>query len=96
MNIEQIQATVDAERAALAALDAKLTDSGLHKEIQQARFWLDDVEVFFLRSARQDQRTPEQLERWLSYSVMPLEMAIKGRKKLEATIAKYGPNAVTI
>lgn len=96
MNIQQMQTTVDAERAALAALDSRLTDSGLKKELQQVRFWLDDVEQYFLRSARQETRTPEQLERWLSYAAGPLDLAVKGRNQLEASIAKYGPSTVTI
>jgi hypothetical protein len=93
-SIEQIQSKVDAQRAIVSALDAKITDSALKLHLQQAAHWLHDVENVFLRSAREEKRTPEALTRWLSYAAeAPLQWAMNRRKHVEDIVAKYGPNA---
>lgn len=90
MTIEDMETVVQQERAAVAALHAKVSDS-LKDYLQQATFWLDDVEGLFLGSARKERRTPDQLQRWLSYATAPLEWAIRRRKHVEEILAKHGP-----
>jgi hypothetical protein len=94
--IQQIQSRVEAERAHLSALDAQIKDQYLRRNLEEATHWLDDVENVFLRSARQQERTPDAFTRWLSYAEQPLAWAIARRKELEEIVAKYGPNAQTI
>jgi hypothetical protein len=94
--IQEIQCKVDSERAAVAALDARISDAGVKQRVRQASFWLDDVEHLFLQSARHETRTPEAFARWLSYAEIPLQWAMERRKQIEELIAKNGPNAVTI
>jgi len=95
-NIQEIQARVDAEREIISALDAEITDCGLQQHLRQAKLWVDDVESTFLRGARQESRTPDQLDRWLSYAEMPLEWATQRRKDVQRILAERGPNAVTV
>jgi hypothetical protein len=95
-HIQQIQSRVEAERAHLSVLDAQIKDANLRRNLQEATPWLDDVENVFLRSARQQERTPEASARWLSYAEQPLGWAIARRKELQEIVAKYRPNAQTI
>jgi hypothetical protein len=94
--IQEIQQKVDATRVDVSALDAQLSDEGLKQRLKQASFWLDDVEKVFLRSARQEKRTPDELSRWLSYAAFVVEWAAQREKEIHEIIWKYGPDAMSV
>lgn len=81
--IQEIQQKVDAARVDVSALDAQLSDAGLKQRLKQASFWLDDVENVFLRSARQEKRTP-------------VEWAAQRAKEIHEIIWKCGPDAKSV
>jgi len=95
-HIQQIQSRVEAERADRFVLDAQIKDATLRRNLQEATPWLDDEENVFLRSARQQERTPDTFARWLSYAEQHFGWAIARRQELQEIVAKYGPNAQTI
>lgn len=92
----EIQSKVVAEMAAVSELDGKLEDSYLKQMLRHALNMVGDVESFFLRSARQEPRTPDALSKWLDNAEAALQIAIQQRKLVENVIAKYGPNAQSI
>jgi hypothetical protein len=95
-NIHAIRSQVDAERVALSALEVQISDLDLKQRLQQASFWLDDVQNVFLRSAMQERRTPEALSRWLSYAEFALQLAIERRREIQEIISTYGTNAKAV
>jgi hypothetical protein len=94
--IQEIQQKVDAIRVDVSSLDAQLSDAGLKQHLKQASFWLDDVEKVFLRSARQEKRTPDELSRWLSYAAVAVEWAAQREKEIHEIIWKCGPDAKSV
>ena len=95
-NIHAIRSQVDAERAALSALEVQISDLDLKERLKQASLWLDDVQNIFLRSAMQERRTLEALSRWLSYAEFPLQLAIERRREIQEIISTYGTNAKAV
>jgi hypothetical protein len=95
-NIQAIRSQVDAERAALSALEVQISDLDLKERLKQASLWLDDVQNIFMRSAMQERRTPEALSRWLSYAAFALQLAIERRREIQEIVSKYGSNAKTV
>jgi hypothetical protein len=88
--VQYLKSRVESERLAITTLGARISDLRLKEQLQQASFWLDDVEMF-LRCAQTQPRTPEALRRWLAYAEMPLQLAEERRKK----IAEYRPHSQT-
>jgi hypothetical protein len=95
-DIEAIRQKVESERALVTALHASLSDAVLKEQLHLASLWLDDVENVFLRSARNEHRSPDALTRWLSYAAFPLQMAQQKRKEIEGIVGKYGTNAQSV
>jgi hypothetical protein len=93
--VQEIHARVETERTQLSALEGQIKDTHLRRILYEAVHWLDDVENIFLQSARHENRTPEELTRWLSYAEQPLGWAIARRKELQEIVAKYGPDVQT-
>jgi|SRR5580692_6237719 hypothetical protein len=95
-DIEVIRQRVESDGVLVTALDTRLSDAGLKQQLRLASLWLDDVENVFLRSARTEQRSPDALARWLSYTAFPLQMAQQKRKEIEAIVEKFGTNAQSV
>jgi hypothetical protein len=94
-HVRQLQSRVDAERTHLSELGRHITDPDLMLSLQEAIYWLDDVENIFLLSVRQQQRTPDALARWFSYAEQPLVWAIARREELQEIVARYGSGSDT-
>jgi len=92
--VQQIESEAKAERADVSALDAQLSDAGLKKQLQQATFWLDDVEGFLLPHALK--ASPGQAAMWINHAETTLHMAVQRRKFIQQVVATYGPDAVSI
>jgi hypothetical protein len=90
--IEKIRATVQVERAAVAELEAKVTD--LKAILKPASFQLNDVDTFFLGAEiLKEARTPAQWEYWLSNAERVLSNAVQQREYVAGLVAKYGADA---
>ena len=63
--------------------------------LQQVRYWLEDVERFFLESLLRESRTPAQESDWLGGAEFALKMAARQLKSIQDAVAKYGPNVAT-
>jgi hypothetical protein len=86
--IEMIQSGVLAERVVISELDGQISDSELKHDLRRATYCLDNIEDVFLSSARQDQRTPDALARWLSYAEFQLKMSAGRRAEVQGIVAK--------
>jgi hypothetical protein len=86
--IEMIQSNVLAERVVISELDGQISDSELKHNLRRATYCLDNIEDVFLSSARQDQRTPDALARWLSYAEFQLKMSAGRRAEVQGIVAK--------
>jgi hypothetical protein len=86
--IEKIQSGVLAERVVISELHAQISDSELKHDLRRAIYCLDNIEDVFLRSARQDKRTPGALARWLSYAEFQLKMSAGRRAEVQGIVAK--------
>lgn len=94
--IDQIQSEVNFYRNAFNDLLALLKDKGARERIQLALYFVNDIEAFFLNSARHDSRPlPGQLAQWLDYTEMTLHLFTipqveQVRKFYVEAIQKYG------
>lgn len=91
--IQEIQSKAREERAAVSKLDDQVGDTYLKQLLRRSSHLVDDVENIFLRSARQEPRTPEALSSWLAHAEAVLHLAEQQRKLVESVVATYGPNA---
>ena len=91
-HVADLRAKSRDERARIAELNGKLGE--LKHLLKPASDQLDDVDVFFLGAgALSQQRTPQELAKWLGYADVVFERAVASREYVEGLAAKYGPDA---
>jgi hypothetical protein len=89
--IRQMQSEVDAERAALADLEAKVTDRYIREVLlKRATHSLDDVEAMLGYAS---QSSPIM---WLAGAEFFFHIAELQRKGVQDIVEKFGANAVSI
>ena len=90
--IKAIRLKVVEERAALGALNEKLTD--LKELLRPCHNLLDDIDHFFLDKAiLAEPRTPVALSKWLDQTEFVLQRSIRQRDYVEGLVLKFGANA---
>jgi hypothetical protein len=91
-HIDSLREKSHAERARIAELNGKLGD--LKEMLKPALSQLDFVDLFFLDSnILSEDRTPQQLARWLTAADGALVIAINTRANVERLAAKFGADA---
>jgi hypothetical protein len=92
--IQQIRSKVAAERAVVAELNAKLSDSYIKKNmLGQATNRLNDAETYLRHALKPS--TPPDFAMWIAAAELTLQIAAQHRKDVEHIVAKYGPDAQT-
>jgi len=93
--VRAIRNYATASLQSVADLQAVVQDPFFRGRLQQVRYWLEDIESFFLESLSRESRTPAQESDWLGGAEFALKMAARQLKSVQDAVVKFGSNVAT-